>query len=475
MAITIKADALGHGGFRADHGVRLAYVAGGMVKGIGSTTLVERMARARLLSFFGAGGLSAEAIEAAIAGLAATLGPDAPWGVNFLHNFVLPEAEERVADILLRHDVRRVEASAFITPTPALARWRILGLSVAPDGAIRRRHRVMAKLSRGEVARGFLAPVEPEIVADLLARGAVSEEQARLAAQVPLCDDIVVEADSGGHTDKRVAMALLPAIRRLRDRSTASFAPAGAVRVGLAGGIGAPEAVAAAFMLGADFVMTGSLNQATVEAGTSDLAKDMLQKAGPQDCEMAPAGDMFEIGTRIQVLRRGTLFAARGNRLYDLYRRLVSLDQIPDRERAEIEEKFMGRSLEAVWQETAGYYARVAPQELAEAEANPKKKMAMVFRWYFIHTNRLTQEGDPAQRSNFQIHCGPAMAACNAWLAGSDLEDWRRRHVDDLADRLMTGAARQIETRVAAWTDAAAPQFTAPQVTAPHFTAQSAE
>lgn len=457
MPITIRPNALGHSGFLADHKARLAYVAGGMVKGIGSTDLVERMARAGLPAFFGSGGMSAEAIEEAVARLTASLGPDMPWGVNFLHNFVMPEAEEQVVDILLRHDVRSIEASAFIIPTPALARWRILGLSAAPDGSIRRRHRIMAKLSRGEVARGFLAPVEPEIVADLLARRAINEEQARLAGEVPLCDDIVLEADSGGHTDKRVAFAVFPAIRRLRDKAARDFPPAGAVRIGLAGGIGAPESVAAAFMLGADFVMTGSLNQATVEAGTSDLAKDMLQKAGPQDCEMAPAGDMFEIGTKIQVLRRGTLFAARGNRLYDLYRRLDSLDQIPDRERAEIEEKFLGRSIEAVWEETAGYYARAAPAELAEAEANPKKKMAMVFRWYFIHTNRLTLEGDPAHRSNFQIHCGPAMAACNAWLAGTDLEDWRNRHVDALADRLMEQAAEHIMQRVAAWSGASEP------------------
>ena len=455
MSLTIRPELLGHPGFRADHRVRLAYAAGGMVKGIASTALVERMARSGLLSFFGAGGLSATAIDAAVGSLAASLGPEAPWGVNFLHNFVLPEAEQQVVDILLRHDVRRIEASAFIMPTPALARWRILGLSQNPDGSVRRRHRVMAKLSRGEVARGFLAPVEPEIVDELLARGGITGEQARLAALVPLCDDIVVEADSGGHTDKRVAMALLPAIRRQRDRLGAGFAPAAAVRVGLGGGIGTPEAVAAAFMLGADFVMTGSLNQATVEAGTSDLVKDMLQKSGPQDFEMAPAGDMFEIGTKIQVLRRGTLFAARGNRLYDLYRRLDSLDQIPDRERAEIEEKFMGRSLEAVWDETAGYYARAAPAELAAAEANPKKKMAMVFRWYFIHTNRLSLEGDPGQRSNFQIHSGPAMAACNAWLQGTELESWQRRHVDDLADRLMAEAAVHMSERVSAWSGAA--------------------
>ena len=41
-----------------------------------------------------------------------------------------------------------------------------------------------------------------------------------------------------------------------------------AIRVGAAGGIGTPEAAAAAFVLGADFILTGSINQCTVEAGT---------------------------------------------------------------------------------------------------------------------------------------------------------------------------------------------------------------
>jgi trans-AT polyketide synthase, acyltransferase and oxidoreductase domains len=39
--------------------------------------------------------------------------------------------------------------------------------------------------------------------------------------------------------------------------------------IGLAGGMGTPFAVAAAFVMGADYVLTGSVNQACVEAGTS--------------------------------------------------------------------------------------------------------------------------------------------------------------------------------------------------------------
>ena len=53
----------------------------------------------------------------------------------------------------------------------------------------------------------------------------------------------------------------------------------GVQRLGAAGGLGVPEAVAAAFVLGADFVLTGSINQCTAECGTSERVKDMLQQA----------------------------------------------------------------------------------------------------------------------------------------------------------------------------------------------------
>ena len=69
-------------------------------------------------------------------------------------------------------------------------------------------------------------------------------------------------------------------------------------------GIGTPEAAAAAFLLGAEFIGTGSINQCTVEAGTSDSVKDLLQEANVQDTSYAPAGDMFEAGARVQVLKK---------------------------------------------------------------------------------------------------------------------------------------------------------------------------
>ncbi|WP_044562076.1 PfaD family polyunsaturated fatty acid/polyketide biosynthesis protein [Azospirillum sp. B4] len=450
--MSIRPEALGAPSFLRAHNVALAYVVGGMVKGIASRAMVERLARARLLGFFGTGGMAAAQIADEVATLARTLGQDAPWGVNFLHNFVMPEAEEQVVDILLRHGVRCIEASAFIVPTPALVRYRLTGLAMGADGHPVARHRIMAKVSRPEVARRFLAAADPEIIRMLVARGHVTEAQAALAARISLADDLCIEADSGGHTDRQVALALVPSMLRLRAEVAGDFPPAGRVRVGAAGGIGAPEAAAAAFVLGADFVLTGSLNQCTVEAATSDLVKDMLAAAAPQDFDTAPAGDMFEIGARVQVLKRGTLFAARANRLHELYRSHASIEDIPAPVLREIEERYFGRSVAAVWDETARHYAASAPGALAEAEANPHKKLAMIFRWYFIHSARLALAGEVGARSNFQIHAGPAMAACNAWLAGTPLADWRRRHVDDLGIRLMSEAADHLTRQLVRWT-----------------------
>ncbi len=156
---------LGDPSFVVDHGVRFAYVAGAMGKGIASEAWVIRLARAGILSFFGAGGLHPSRIASGIGQIQASIGPNDPFGINFLHNQLVPSQEDVLTDLLLARDVRRIEASAFIRVTPALVRYRLTGLRDGPDGAPHPLNRVMAKVSRPEVARQFLAPPDPTIVA----------------------------------------------------------------------------------------------------------------------------------------------------------------------------------------------------------------------------------------------------------------------------------------------------------------------
>jgi hypothetical protein len=152
-----------------------------------------------------------------------------------------------------------------------------------------------------------------------------------------MAQDITAEADSGGHTDNRPALTLLPTIQSVAARMQQQHNYPLALRVGLGGGIGTPQSAAAAFSMGAAWIMVGSVHQACVESGTSDTVRTMLAETRQADVTMAPAADMFEMGVTVQVLKRGTMFAMRAAKLYEIYRSHDSLESIPSAEREKLE------------------------------------------------------------------------------------------------------------------------------------------
>jgi PfaD family protein len=345
-----------------------------------------------------------------------------------------------VAQLLIERGVPIVSASAFMGLTPAVVRCAVAGLRVV-DGRIVRARRVFAKVSRPEVAAKFMSPAPPELLRTLLDRGQITPAEAELAARVPVAEDITVESDSGGHTDNRPLVALLPAILALRDELTRTHDYARPVRVGAAGGLGTPEGIAAAFGAGAAYVVTGSVNQACVESGLSGDAKSMLAQADVADVIMAPAADMFEQGVKLQVLRRGTMFAPRAGRLYELYRTYPGLDAIPEAARALLERDILRAPIAEIWAGTAAFWRDRDPAELARAEADPKHQMALVFRWYLGKASRWAIDGDADRRVDYQIWCGPAMGAFNRWTAGTFLAEPANRTVVQVARNLLEGAA----------------------------------
>jgi trans-AT polyketide synthase, acyltransferase and oxidoreductase domains len=286
-----------------------------------------------------------------------------------------------------------------------------------------------------------MSPAPAEIVKELVQRGVLSDREASLAAHVALAEDITIEADSGGHTDNRPLTALLPAIIELRAELQEAHGFARATRIGAAGGIGTPGAVAAAFGLGAAYVMTGSTNQASTEAGTSDLAKEMLAGADLTDVAMAPSPDMFEMGVKVQVLKRGTMFASRASLLRELYRSHSGLDDIPAETVARIEREIFQRPLADVWEETRRFFESRDLREVARAERDPKHKMALVFRWYIGLASHWAIQGVANRKMDFQIWCGPAMGAFNRWARGSFLAERSNRGVVQIALNLLEGAA----------------------------------
>ncbi len=437
----LSAFSLGSASFKADYRIRYAYLSGAMFKGISSKELVVRMGKAGFMGFLGTGGMSIADVESGLIYIKRELSEGQSYGANLVSNPAFPEVEEEQVDLFLKHGVRNVECSAYIQLSPALVRFRLKGLERGRDGSVLRKTRIIAKVSRPEVATVFLSPAPQRIVQKLLAAGQITPEQAELSQRVPVADDLTVEADSAGHTDHGVAYVLLPSMIRLRDELVRQHGYTQEIRVGAAGGIGTPEAALAAFMLGADYVVTGSINQCTVEAGTSDAVKDMLQGMNVQDTDYAPAGDMFELGAKVQVLKKGVFFPARANKLYELYRNHESLEEIDPKIRSQIQEKYFKRSFEDVWAETRAYYLKRSPSELERAERSPKHKMALIFKWYYVHTSRLARRGDLTNKVDFQVHCGPALGAFNQWVKGTELESWRNRHVDDIGRRLMQETA----------------------------------
>ncbi|QNP68364.1 ACP S-malonyltransferase [Streptomyces roseirectus] len=422
----LSAEDLGADTFRARYGLRLAYLAGGMYGGISSEALVVRIAKAGAMGFLGTGGLSLADVEAGIRGVRGALGPDGPFGANLLHRHADPEEERALVDLLLRLGVGTVEASGFLRLTPALVKYRLKG------------GRIIAKVSRTDTAEAFLRPAPADVVRSLVACGDVTEEEAARAAGVPMADDLCVEA-GGGWLDGAADLAtLLPTVVRLRD----TLASGGArVHVGAAGGIGTPEAATAALVLGAEFLVTGSVNQCTVEAGTSPEAKDLLQASDVHDTEPAPWAEQFELGVRARAVKRGVFLPARADRLYQLWRTHASFDEIDAATRRQIEDTYLCRPFEEAW--------RTAHHGTQEPDA--KRKLALAFRTYLADGFTLARTGAPGRRVDYLVHSGPAMGAFNHWVKGTSLEPWQARNVDTVADRLMTATAQLIEERCGAF------------------------
>jgi PfaD family protein len=286
-----------------------------------------------------------------------------------------------------------------------------------------------------------MSPPQAGLLAALVARGQLTGDEARLAAMVPVAEDVTVEADSGGHTDNQPLGAMLPAILALRDAVTARYGYRCRIRVGAAGGLGSPQALAGAFALGAAYVLTGSVNQLAVESGVSDDARALLAHADLADVMMAPAADMFEMDVQVQVLRRGTMFGPRARRLHEIYRGYPSIEAIPASLRATLERDVLHAGLDEIWTQTRHFWQQRDPSQLARAEQDSKHKMALIFRWYLGSSSRWAVEGDTTRRTDYQLWAGPAVGAFNRWTAGSFLAEARERSVTQIALNLLEGAA----------------------------------
>jgi len=433
---------LGERSFAEVHSVRFPYIAGAMFRGIASADMVIEMAKAKMIGFFGAAGLHLNDIEKAINKIKTAIGKSGlSWGSNLIYSPNEPELEEQVVDLYLRQGVKRISASAFMTLTPSVVRYACTGLSADNNGKIHRKNFIFAKLSRPEVAQLFMLPAPKQILDLLVAQGKITNSEAILASKIPVAEDITVEADSGGHTDNRTLTALFPTILAMRDKISSKKGYDRPIRIGAAGGLGTPSSIAAAFSMGAAYVLTGSVNQSAVESGLSREGREMLAQAGVADVTMAPAADMFELGVKVQVLKRGTMFSNRAANLYTIYSENSSIDTIPKDVKIRLEKEVFHAPIEKIWSDTRDFFSRRDPTQIEKAEKNPKHRMALIFKWYLGNSAIWAIHGDSTHRIDYQICCGPSMGAFNTWVKGSFLEKPENRRVSDIALNLLEGAA----------------------------------
>jgi len=433
---------LGDNNFKAFYGVKYAYMAGAMANGIASEEMVITLGQQKILAAFGAGGLALDRVEQAILKIQKAL-PEGPYVFNFIHNPSEQAIEWGTIELYLKYQVSVIEAAAFFNMTPSLVYYRVKGLTKNAQGQIQIQNKIIGKVSRREVATVFMSPPPQKMVDELLAKGLISAEQAQLSQQIPMADDITVEADSGGHTDNRPMLPLLPSIIALRDEIQQKYQYSNLIRIGAGGGIGSPDAGLATFSMGAAYLVTGSINQGCVEAGSSEHTKKLLAQTAMADVAMAPASDMFERGVELQVLKKGTLFPMRAKKLYELYIEYDGIEQIPVAERAKLEKQIFQDSLDNIWQQTVEFFQQRDPEVINRAKNNPKRKMALIFRWYLGLSSRWANAGVKGREFDYQIWCGPAMGAFNDWVKGTALADYKNRKVAEVALHLLTGSAYQ--------------------------------
>ncbi len=433
-------ESFGDPAFLKTYNLKYPLYGGSMANAIASEEFVISLGNAGFMGSFGAGGCVPSRVEKAINIIKEAL-PDKPYAFNLINSPFEPSLEEKTAELYLKNGIKIIEASAYLNVTKNLVRYRVSRLTQNSDGSITTGNHIIAKVSRKEVATKFLQPAPDEILNQLTSEGLITELQSKLAKAVPMADDITVEADSGGHTDNRPLVGVLPAIIRLRNEIHNKYQYETLVRVGAAGGIATPSSALAAFMMGAAYITTGSINQGCIEAGTSEYTRNLLAQMEMTDVAMAPASDMFEMGVKVQVLKRGTMFAMRGQKLYEIYQRYNSIEEIPSDEREKLETTIFKNNLNSIWDECVRFFTERDPKQIERANKNPKDKMALIFRWYLGLSSRWSNIGEKGREMDYQVWCGPAMGAFNDWVRGTYLESAQNRSVVDISMQLLRGAA----------------------------------
>lgn len=411
------------------YGLFYPYVAGSMGNGISAANLVVRMAQKHLLAFIGTNGSFYDTIASTVREVRNALTKKQLFGIGLCPG----EKEKKLIELCLAEEIPVIECASYINVSKELVYYKIKGMKKLENGEVFFQNRILVKLSRPEVLRNFISPVPTRLIEELYAEGRITMHEAQLIKNHPTADDVCILTDPAGQTEQYSMISALPTMLEIRDEFKKKYDYSEYIHIGTGGEIGTPKAIAAAFLLGAEFVLTGSINQCTVEAQTSELVKDMLQKVEIQDTNIVMANDFSGLSIKANVLRKGTLYCARANKLYELYRTYNRLEEISPQEREHIENNYFKTSFSEILGE-------MEDDNDTKTITSNKAQLMKVLRWYEKNACKWAIEGNKENKVNFLIYTSRSIGAFNNWVKWTELESWRNRHVDEIAIKLMKDA-----------------------------------
>jgi PfaD family protein len=434
---SVSPETLGSARFRHRFGLKYSYIAGGMASAISSKEMVIKLAKSGYLGTYGTNGLDLETIENDLIKIKSII-PEKPFAFNIVHNIIDDEFEMNLIRMFLKYKINIIEVSSFSDITLPLVYFRVVGMKERLEGGFIIGNKIIAKVGRIEIAEKFLKPAPRNIVNELLRMNLITDRQAQLANKIPMVDAITMEGDSARNSNGGNILYKFPELNKLRDYTLRKNNINYDVFLGAAGGIGSHISAYNMFNIGADYIVTGSINQCSVESGTSDKVKNLLASSMISDIIKAPYFNNLEYSTDIYVLKKGTLFPMRANTLYDFYKKSKTIEELSKDDLIKLEKQIFKKSINTVLHDSKEYFKN---NKLSNIEKLSKETMLLILKWYLTITYNWSKLDDETKQLDYQIWTSPAMGIFNLWVKDTYLENHKNRYVTDIADIILKGAA----------------------------------
>ena len=291
----------------------------------------------------------------------------------------------------------------------------------------------------------------------LVSNGDITVEQAELAGRVPMAQDLTAEADSGGHTDNRPAVTLMPTMLALRDRLQEQYDYPNRLRVGAAGGIAdSRRSRRPRSRWGRAYIVTGRFGQPGVRRIRHVRRRSAdARRGGTGRHDHGPGRRHVRDGRQTPGAEARHHVRDAGD---EALRTLSGVRQHrgdPGGGAGDVGEDDLRatarRNLDADTCVFSGSAIRARSRV-------PKRTPNIKWPWSSAGTSASRHAGRTRAkrraRLDYQVWCGPAMGAFNEWTCGTYLERPENRRAALVAQNLLDGACVLQRAQIAGAGDA---------------------